>query len=93
MALAMQPSMATHDDVMDIDIDMDIDDVGPVMEEDILEVWSIPKALEVDPYSLPGRRRTLIPALTSRYSRYHTSNIYGGSSPRATMAEDLCSRR
>lgn len=40
MALAMTPSRAgpLQDDTMDIDIDMDVDDVGPVMEDEILEV-------------------------------------------------------
>jgi len=41
MALAMTPvTVATrHDDIMDIDIDMDVDDMMPVAGEDeILEV-------------------------------------------------------
>lgn len=40
MALAMTPYTATqlHDDTMDIDIDMDVDDVEPVMEDEALEV-------------------------------------------------------
>lgn len=40
MALAMTPVSATQlqDDTMDIDIDMDVDDVGPVMEDEALEV-------------------------------------------------------
>lgn len=40
MALAMTPIVAQplQDDTMDIDIDMDVDDVGPVMEDEILEV-------------------------------------------------------
>lgn len=41
MALAMTPVTlpATHDDIMDIDIDMDVDDTLPIAGEDeILEV-------------------------------------------------------
>lgn len=45
MALAMQSNATAQDDIMDIDIDMDIDDVGPAMEDDMLEVWSITKSL------------------------------------------------
>lgn len=40
MALAMTPVTMTHmqDDVMDIDIDMDVDDMGPVADDELLEV-------------------------------------------------------
>lgn len=44
MALALQSNMAAQGDIMDIDIDMDIDDVGPAMEDDMLEVWPIAKS-------------------------------------------------
>ena len=42
MALAMQSSVpsAQDTDIMDIDIDMDLDDVGPVIDDEYqLEVW------------------------------------------------------
>lgn len=40
MALAMTPvtTAPLHDDTMDIDIDMDVDDMGPSIEDEILEV-------------------------------------------------------
>lgn len=39
MALAMTPVMPVQDDIMDIDIQMDVDDFGPTVEEDdMLEV-------------------------------------------------------
>lgn len=40
MALAMTPTTVarTQDDIMDIDIDMDIDDMAPIPEDEILEV-------------------------------------------------------
>ena len=41
MALAMTPITMpprAQDDAMDIDIDMDVDDMGPVAEDEILEV-------------------------------------------------------
>lgn len=39
MALAMTPVAPVRDDMMDIDIQMDVDDFGPMVEEDdMLEV-------------------------------------------------------
>ena len=40
MALAMTPITMppVQDDVMDIDIDMVVDDIGPVADDEILEV-------------------------------------------------------
>lgn len=40
MALAMTPAQvtSTQDDAMDIDIDMDVDDMDPVGDDEILEV-------------------------------------------------------
>jgi len=39
MALAMTPIVSLRDDTMDIDIEMDVDDYGPAIEEDeMLEV-------------------------------------------------------
>lgn len=39
MALAMTPIASLRDDTMDIDIEMDVDDFGPTVEQDeMLEV-------------------------------------------------------
>lgn len=40
MAVAMSSiaAMPMQDDTMDLDIDMEVDDIGPVAEEDMLEV-------------------------------------------------------
>lgn len=38
VAMASATAMPVHDDTMDLDIDMEVDDMVPIAEEDMLEV-------------------------------------------------------
>ncbi len=85
MALAMQSALSTAQDtdLMDIDIDMDLDDHGPILEDEFeLEVRShlslSISRLEFSPLNA-GRRRTLIcprRRISSRLLQSHPRDLH-----------------
>ena len=80
MALAVGSNTAPADDVMDLDIDMDLGDVGGVIDDDYqLEVWNKGQGHLTASSHSTGRRRTLIRAVRrsgTRYLQYHPSNLH-----------------